>query len=134
MHIVDFYVGRGESAEYIGSGDFARLKSLSPSDFQSCTSVEYTEQDYRSIAEWASVVREWPHAHADSADTAWTYAYDTGSVYVYRKGVEMMVIRCNTHRTVRRPNGGPVLGGSDTVVREWRPVNNFPAMKEATTA
>jgi hypothetical protein len=132
MYIVDFYVGRGDNAEYLGTG--RSIAHLEPFDFQSLSDQEFTEQDFRDVVRSMVDTMTWPHEHADSSDTTWTYAYEKGSVYVYRKGVEMIVIRCNTHRTIRKPGGGPIFGGTDTVVRDWRPVNNFPTMKEATSA
>lgn len=128
---VDFYVGRGEGAEYLGS-EWGREPYALPSwlEFCSLDNQEYTEQDYRSTVktrrraknilsgvDFASA--EWPHRHATSDSTAWTLCYDKGSIYVYHYGVEMQVWRCNTHATTRRRG---------QVRRESRPVNHFPPM------
>jgi hypothetical protein len=41
----------------------------------------------------------WPYP--SSTDTPWAYAYDAGTVYVYRYGVEMAAVRCNYTRDGR---------------------------------
>ncbi len=116
---IDYYVGRGDAAEYLGT---ARARAEPPATelFQSLSEQEFTEDNYRLTALDLIDTTRWPHEkHDDSSDTAWTYVYDKGSVYVYRYGVEMQVIRCNTHRTVKLHDG---VGHG----RTWRPVNRFP--------
>jgi hypothetical protein len=135
---VDFYLGRGDNATYLGTTTLT-IERVNPDLFRSLTPDEYTETDYlRAVAaltgntrlrghalddnpaRLADTLPAWPHEHADSTETPWTYCYDKGTVYVYRYGVEMLQIRCNTHRwTGRDPQ---------TRRREWRPVNAFPAM------
>lgn len=127
----DFYAGRGEAAVYLGTSSYL-VEAIHPVVFQSLTETEFTAVDFGRVVRAMVTSKEWPHAYADSTETPWTYAYDTGSVYVYRYGVEMLVIRCNTHRTVR----GGVSRESQRleVVRDWRPVNSFPTMKETKSA
>jgi hypothetical protein len=136
----DFYTGRGPTATYLGT----QLNPDNPApipaiNLSSWGSREYTEHDYRQYvgrlvdntghtinpdasAEQDIVTPTWPHAHADSTDTPWTYCYDKGTVYVYRYGVEMLQVRCNTHRW-----DGPAK--SPDRRRDWRPVNEFPTMR-----
>lgn len=123
--VIDFYDGRGADAQYLGSVTGAPgLPYFGV--FQSVDETEYTRERYRRFVEAYVSYRLWPHRHASSDETAWTFAYDKGSVYVYRYGVEMLVIRCNTHRTAHRNPS------SREPAREWRPVNRFPAMIGAT--
>jgi hypothetical protein len=122
----DFYTGRGDAAVYLGTSTHL-VEAIHPQLFQSVTDVEYTAVDFGRIVRAMVTSKEWPHNYADSTETPWTYAYDTGSVYVYRYGVEMAVIRCNAFRWVKLHDG---VGHG----RDWRPVNNFPTMKQATSA
>lgn len=107
----DFYVGRGATAEYLGTlqyeGDPVDVEVWEL--FQSLDEDTYTEQDYRQeVADLLSnratdtvgqtPVPEWPHPYASSDDTPWTYAFDAGTVYIYRYGVEMAAVRCNYTR------------------------------------
>lgn len=118
---IDFYVGRGADAQYLGTAPSAPAR-LAPGVFQRLDQDEYTERQFRSFVGAFVSTERWPHPYASSDETSWTYAYDKGSVYVYHYGVEMVVIRCNAFRTAHRnPNGRPPM-------REWRPVNRFPAM------
>jgi hypothetical protein len=128
MNFADFYLGRGVKAEYLGTDLAVEAGNYDPSRFQSFSAAEYTEENFRSLVAALTTVTGWPHSHVDSSETTWTYAYDKGSVYVYRFGVEMMIIRCNAFRTIRKHGGGPIYGGTDTVDRDWRPVNDFPTM------
>lgn len=135
----DFYLGRGPSAHYLGTTILTHER-IGLDLLRSLTEDEYTEAHYlRAVAAMTgnTTLRQhalggrplgrlpdtrWPHDHADSTDTPWSYCYDKGSVYVYRYGVEMLVIRCNTHRW-----DGPAK--SPDRQREWRPVNDFPTMR-----
>lgn len=130
---VDFYLGRGDNATYLGTTTLT-IERVNPDLFRSLAPDEYTETDYiETVAKLTGNPTLalgdpalWPHEHADSTETPWTYCYDKGTVYVYRYGVEMLQIRCNTHRwTGRDPQ---------TRRREWRPVNDFPAMLEDAQA
>ena len=128
---VDFYVGRGDNAEYLGT-EYGREPFALPNwlEFCSLDNLEYREEDYRNTvrarrtdpmadgARFAS--RSWPHQGDSSETTAWALCYDHGSVYVYHYGVEMQVWRCNTHANTRRRGQR---------VRESRPVNYFPNMR-----
>jgi hypothetical protein len=123
---IDYYVGRGEDAEYLGT-ERARATSISLphwSLFCSLDKEDFTEESYRAVVaqqlDSASTVggTEWPHPHRSSDETGWTYCYDKGSVYVYRYGVEMQVWRCNAERWVK--------DGPESYSRESRPVNRFP--------
>jgi hypothetical protein len=129
----DFYVGRGDNAEYLGTAA-GRESSQAPElpmplrVFQSLSEVEYSETDYRDAVskqvgndERRDPAPQWPHLYPDSSDTPWTVAYDNGTVYVYRFGVEVLQVRCNTHRWRRGPADAPPL-------RESRLVNIFPVM------
>ncbi len=129
----DFYLGRGTNATYLGTTILAH-EQIRLDLLRSLTEDEYTETDYlRAVAAMTGnphlpdqhAIGDpplWPHEHADSTETPWTYCYDSGTVYVYRYGVEMLQIRCNTHRWSRRRDG------TAKPIREWRPVNDFPAM------
>lgn len=104
----DFYLGRGPSAEYLGSLPTAGA----PEDmqvwerFQSLTDENYTAQDFREEVddlrgETIKITEgpaSWPWRYASSLDTPWAYVFDAGTVYVYRYGVEMAAIRCNYTR------------------------------------
>lgn len=102
----DFYLGRGETAEYLGTRTdnggpehievWARFQSL---DNQPVTDAEFRQE----VAELVEhTVWPWTH-HRDSADTPWTYMFDRGTLYVYRYGVELARIVANY--TVPMPRG-----------------------------
>lgn len=123
----DFYLGRGADAQYLGTrrgavrphcdpfglaADWANTFTVGAArpPFYSLTSDEYTEDDFRDAVSILATDTTWPWQWSDSARTDWAYAYDTGSIYVYHRGVEMMVIRCNHRRWVRADIAAP--GGS----------------------
>jgi hypothetical protein len=118
----DFYLGRGEGAQYLGTA----TRDASPEQldvftrFQELTEDPFTEDQYRAeVAELVNFTRwPWLNDHIDSISTPWTYMWDRGSVYVYRYGVEMAKIVANYGRKDR--DGG----------RESRPPmgHQFPIM------
>lgn len=120
---IDFYHGRGENkARYLGTMEAAT--GLPPVNmFWSLDAREYTQERYDAVVRSLISTETWPHDYPDSTRTPWAVAYDKGTVYVYREGVEMLQIRCNTHA-----NSGPRLEGLKT--RQSRPVNDFPHMLE----
>lgn len=107
----DFYLGRGPNAEYLGSVATAGA----PEDievwerFQNLDDENYTPKDFRDEIKdlrgstraddsRQSAGRRWPWRYPDSSETPWAYAFDAGTVYVYRYGVEMAAVRCNYTR------------------------------------
>lgn len=106
----DFYLGRGPTAEHLGSVlDAGAPEDFDPWDrFQSRTDENYTAQDFRdevgdllathAACAYRTDARGWPWEYVSSVDTPWAYVYDAGTVYVYRYGVEMAAIRCNYTR------------------------------------
>lgn len=102
----DFYLGRGEHAEYLGTmRDHGAPEDIEVwQRFQSLDDEPVTDHQFR--AEVAELVNftTWPWTHhRDSADTPWTYMFDRGSLYVYRYGVELARIVANY--TVPLPRG-----------------------------
>jgi hypothetical protein len=129
----DFYEGRGVGARYLGTmlamGDPSNIGVLSglggPWGLFQSTGPEYTRGDYVSTVRDLVDTSRWPHNHTDSTGTAWAYAYDTGTVYVYHRGVEMALIRCNLNRWV--PEDRARIGGDpDYEERVPRRASNFP--------
>lgn len=130
---VDFYAGRGEDAEFLGTREYREIEEAPTFPvtlrlLQSLSDTDYSETDYRDTVnrlcrydERNTIEPVWAHQHTDSTDTPWAVAYDKGTVYVYRYGVEVMQVRCNTHRWVRLHDG---VGRG----RASRPVNDFPTM------
>jgi len=121
----DFYWGRGPNAQYLGS----LAAAGAPEDieiwerFQSITGEVYTADDFR--AEVADLRNDdspsWPWRHTSSLDTPWAYAFDSGTVYVYRYGVEMAAVRCNYTR--------PGPGGTREPRRPQSHTPPFPIMR-----
>lgn len=129
----DFYLGRGAGATYLGTllamGDPSNIGRLAGLGglwalFQ-YTDQEYTAKTFSGVARSLVNTKTWPHNHTDSRGTAWTYAYDTGSVYVYHLGVEMAVIRCNFRRWVPE-TAVDTSGDPDFECRVPRRASNFP--------
>jgi hypothetical protein len=132
----DFYLGRGPNARYLGTAILTEHQ-VNLDLFRSLGEDEYTQDDYLYHVSALTGIPTptamatvggaqtplWPHGHADSTETPWTYCYDKGTVYVYRYGVEMLQVRCNTHRWTGRDPA--------TRKREWRPVNEFPTLTVA---
>lgn len=128
----DFYWGRGPNAEYLGSISTAGA----PEDievwqrFQNLDDENYTADDFRDeVSDLRHAQHDtapaWPWRYASSADTPWAYSFDSGTVYVYRYGVEMAAVRCNYTRSgpngtrePRRPQSGTPL---------------FPAMRDVAS-
>jgi hypothetical protein len=139
----DFYVGRGAEAEFIGSvltdGDPLDIDALDV--FLSCAEFEFTETEFRdAVGDLSGIHCDWLRTATSSVNTPWTYMYSAGSVYVYRFGVEMIVIRTNYMRTVPRKDRSED-GESFTVFpneTERRPRqqsdNQFPTMTRKATA
>lgn len=126
----DFYRGRGQNAEYLGS----LVTAGAPEDidvwerFQNLGDESYSAEDFRDeVAELRGVTSDappaWPWRYASSADTAWAYVFDAGTVYVYRYGVEMAAVRCNYTKS------GP--GGTREPRRPQSHASPFPIMRGA---
>jgi len=91
----DFYLGRGRKARYLGTIQGAVLDQWpSPSLWQP-GGDEFGEEDFLTMTASMITTETWPHPYPDSRGTFLTYAYDSGSVYGYQYGVEMLIIRCN---------------------------------------
>jgi len=118
----DFYLGRGPSAEYLGT----RTDNGGPEHielwgrFQSLTEEPVTDDEFRDeVGELINFTR-WPWtSHATSADTPWAYMFDRGTLYVYRYGVELARIVANYTVPTRDHQG-----------RQARPAvtNQFPTV------
>jgi len=118
----DFYLGRGENAEYLGS---MTAVNAAPEDidvwllFQSLDNEPVTDDTYR--AEVAQLVNHttWPWtSRTDSVGTPWSYMFDRGTLYVYRYGVELARIVANY--TVPSRSGGRELRAASA--------NQFPVV------
>lgn len=81
----DFYVGRGETAEWLGSIGWDGYPDGIPVDLKSATN----EHDYRALVsafaatrdDWTSPEQGWPWPWDDSSTTDYAYAYDDGKVF-----------------------------------------------------
>lgn len=87
----DFYVGRGEQAEWIGSiawdgypeglRDTAILTAPSEQDFRAAVSAELAKRDDATTPD-----RGWPWPWENSHTTDYAYAFDGGTVYASNFG------------------------------------------------
>jgi len=86
----DFYVGRGASAEWIGSIAWdgypvgITTKADKPIILAATTEADYREQLARFLAERTDATlpaRGWPWPWNDSGTTDYAYAFDDGKVY-----------------------------------------------------
>jgi hypothetical protein len=109
--VADFYIGRGETAQYLGSiwganVDPESLKAITR--FQSATDVLYDEIDFRrdvtslildgTTFEKAATGKTWPHHYATSGTSDWAYCYDKATVHVYEEGRLVLSLLCNGAR------------------------------------
>lgn len=118
----DFYLGRGPSAEYLGTlGDNGAPEDIDVWErFQSLDNVPVTDDAFRYEVEQLAEFTRWPWtSHTTSADTPWTYMFDRGTLYVYRYGVELARIVANYTVPTRDHQG-----------RQARPAgtNQFPTV------
>lgn len=124
LPVADFYVGRGETAEYLGSiwGDMVGPEDLRAiTRFQSQTDALYDEVDYRRdikslIAEYSTDERgtgpdSWPHRYGTSGASDWAYCFDKASVHIYEEGHLVLTILCNG---ARKPSEFPWRGGVES--------------------
>jgi len=96
--LADFYVGRGEHAQYLGTKDRGHPTVVNVwASFQNRSAEQYTGETFSVIAATLADTHTWPHEHDDSSKTAWAYCWDKGTTYVYHHGVEVAQIRANTH-------------------------------------
>lgn len=123
-NLADFYLGRGPDAKYLGTIShgapgqlkvWTRFTAPDPEEklFQSsdfCTAVvdlmtHCTEATPEEGPGFRYAWTTWPHERDDSSDTAWTYSFDNGAVYVDRRGYLQAVIYSNQ---ARKPSVYPV--------------------------
>jgi hypothetical protein len=147
----DFYVGRGPDAELIGcmtdngrpDGVVDEVAGTFGIDafgmFQSLLDTEFTDEHFRAeVANlYPHVLGHWVHEWHDSRDTPWCYMYDSGTVYVYRFGVEMAQLRCNFTRSAPRReknDDDTVTTFPSEMVRVPRDTarDKFPTMRKET--
>lgn len=120
--VADFYVGRGEKAEYIGSIVGA---NVNPEDLRAFTRFQGTEKnlyDERQFrAEVAHLIESpeyelafdgtrWPYGYATSGASDWAYCFDLASVHVFQEGHLVFTILCNG---ARKEADFPWHGGLD---------------------
>jgi len=126
----DFYVGRAEQAEYLGT----RTHEGAPEQvdifvrFQLLSEEEFTQEQFR--AETADLInfRSWPWTtQENSLATPWTYMYDRGTLYVYRYGVEMARLLCSYGRN-GRDGREPRLSAASQFPAMYR-INPSPAFE-----
>lgn len=108
----DFYTGRGENARYLGTiwfpdgyrdglkvdlggPEYLATRHLSlPSLDNAGTSQRYTQDNWEQYVYDAITLRQdlggasrsWPHPHKTTRETEWTWAFDTGAIYLHRFG------------------------------------------------
>lgn len=91
----DFYIGRGENAEWLGSiawdgypdGEASGLFGAeSEGDFRDLLTTFSAKRD-----DWTSIEQGWPWPWEDSRTTDYAYAFDDGTVWVSRFGQEWQV-------------------------------------------
>lgn len=107
QEFADFYVGRGEGGKYLGSisaDDTSpdALKALNRFCLNHQGEYVFETKDFAAavgeLIYHYDGVTTWPHSYRDSTQTAWTYAYESGAVYVYQGGYLLEVIYCNGSR------------------------------------
>ncbi len=103
MEYLDFYLGRGKQAEWLGSvaAPVIDLEDLELADrFTSTDSTEhlFKDADFRAAVDqllenvggrWAATVRPhdgWPHPYDKSTQTALALAWQDGAVWVHEYG------------------------------------------------
>ncbi len=101
----DFYIGRGIDAEYIGTvfGPRARPDVVDPHRRFVVTKhgAKFSELMFRMsvrsllMIQPDSPIPPWPHDYPTSVFTHWVYAYEGGSVFLYRFGFLVGVVYCN---------------------------------------
>lgn len=109
--VADFYVGRGETATYLGSiwgtnVDPESLKAITR--FQSQSDDLYDESDYRldvksliadeDTYEITAPPESWPHRYATSGASDWAYCFDKATVHVFEEGRLVLSLLCNGAR------------------------------------
>lgn len=107
--VADFYIGRGETAEYLGSirGNDVDPESLKAiTRFQSETDDLYDELAFRRDVkklilgdeETSNDGTTWPHRYATSGASDWVYCFDLATVHVYEEGHQVLSLLCNGAR------------------------------------
>lgn len=112
-NLADFYLGRGPTAVYLGTAAdaspaqldvWARFTADDP-EAELFGSDHFTKAVTAAMAERADAAVGdngawllWPHEHTDSGETAWSYSFDKGSLYVDRFGYQQAVIYSNQGR------------------------------------
>lgn len=131
----DFYIGRNDTARWLGSiNDYGHPQDFgfdnlwaidpdhtrfTPQDFCDRVSAQLTFVKSEGAKTWDE---HWPWGYDTSRETAWSYFYDNGTVYVYHYGVEMAQIRCNFYKDQLDEH-------ADGKLRATRPITSaFPSM------
>lgn len=114
--VADFYVGRGETAEYLGSvwGD-GTTTGVTPEELRAFTRWQgtehhlYEERDYRAdvahliesadhVGDRSNGPEKWPHRYGTSGASDWAYCFDKASVHIFEEGHLVATILCNGAR------------------------------------
>lgn len=123
--VADFYIGRGETADYLGSvwGDVSPDDLKAITLFQSRTEDLYDEKDfYRDVMsliesdefEKSNDRMTWPHRYATSGASDWAYCFDKATVHVYEEGHQVLSLLCNgARKEAEFPWHGGVTTGKD---------------------
>jgi len=100
--VADFYVGRGETAEYLGT---IRGDDVDPESLKAITRFQ-SELDFRREVKKLILGDEatsndgttWPHRYATSGASDWVYCFDKATVHVYEEGHQVLSLLCNGAR------------------------------------
>jgi hypothetical protein len=92
----DFYIGRGQDAEWLGSvgwdgceweeGDSALMKAMAPDEFRAAVATIQAERE-----DFTTPGDGWPWPWDDSCTTDYSYVLHDGKVWVYHFGSETFV-------------------------------------------
>lgn len=121
INTADFYLGRGDRAEFLGSvpaGNPDQVEIWNRFVPAADATRPFDERSFGSavanlLAAQGSRRALWPHGYESSADTPWTYSFDTGALYVDRFGYPFAVVYCNRGRrnrpTIKNPTRYPLM-------------------------
>lgn len=102
----DFYVGRGEKAEWLGSVGY---DGYPDGVFSNPWPREWTEEKWRErvanidTESWTSPEDGWPWPWEDSLTTDYAYTYDDGAIWVSNFGYTW--VKLSTLKTRTRADG-----------------------------
>ena len=86
----DFYIGRGEQAEWLGSiGWDGYPDGIDKELFEAATEAEFRERLAKFAAsrdDWTKPEQGWPWPWNDSQMTDYAYAFDQGKVHAFNSG------------------------------------------------